>query len=514
MPRHAVTAVCMAGLLLVAFGCDHEKTSCPGVCRGRIEGYVMGGDGPVMAWLEASYSAEGGPEISVRAMPDSATGYYQLPVPNGSYVVRAIDLEAGIWLYHSASGMTYRESQAQPVAVQGDPVRADFTGGGVTLDLDAPATLEGEYIHCRLQSLSDEGSRAVSEDRVSGGRAVIRFPLLPPGSYVAQITVNANDVWLPHGDLGSADTIDVVARRMTTYAVRVPSPAHILGTVRGSWQTMGTFEPMIYVHRTEDEDIVHGAVDSTGAFALELFAPGPVRLRVRFFTGPNRWVGGSDFAGATVFEVDSAQTLSGISVVESGIQCRLVGPPEDDLGHCAISLWDGDGRAILQDALVWDNPIPICDLDPGTYRLQVAPESRLQNWFARFYSGADSLSAATPIVISTAGETVPITLQLVVGGEISGRVTGSDGVPARYASVFLAPAADPAQVALAGETAGSRDPGAFTIPRLHTGDYKIGARSGAAPVTWYPGTAAWDSAGVIHVVEGNEVSGIDWRMRQ
>jgi len=511
--RRVLPACALFALLLAGFGCDQKETSCPAVCQGRIEGYVMGGDGPIRADMQAYSSIPGGPEIDVDAETDS-TGYYELPVPSGRFVVSAYAREYGTRLLYSARGITLDRHQADTVAVQEGPVRIDFIGGGFTLDLSTPQVVEDEYIECRVESFSDATCVDSHPFLAGNGHVVLRFPLLPPGEYAVRVRLSEGDFWLPRGDRSSVDTIGVVARHTTTYAARLPSPGYILGRVQGSWQAMGFRPPpIVRAFRTEEEMVTQAWADTTGAFALKLFAPGPVRLRVDG-TGPGLWVGGGDFARATIFDVDSAEMITGVSIVESGILCRLEGPPNDELELCGVSLWDGEGRPILQNQLFSGDPFAICNLHPGSYRLKVEPYSSSQHWFPRFYDGADSFSAATPIVIATEGELVSVTLHLIVSGSISGRVLRSDGTGADRASVFVAPAADPSQLALAARTAGSWDPGAFTIPRLHTGDYRVGARIGSAPATWYPGTADWDSAGVIHIVEGSEVSGIEWRLRE
>jgi hypothetical protein len=506
----ACRACALPLLLLIVIGCDEEETSCPAVSEARIVGYVLGGDGPVRAEVRATSDTEGGPIIYVTAETDS-TGRYELPVPSGRFVLRALERVNYTTLYHATDGITLEKDEADSITVGSKPVRVDFIGGGITLNLRTPSATEDEGVECTLSNLAHEGQETSDDISAKNGRVTFCFPLLPPGPYAIRVGQYRGDYWLPHGDRASADTLDVVGGHTVTYAARLPAPGCILGSVTGSWMSMGLSRPVVHAFHTEETACTSEEVEETGAFALELLVPGSTRLFVDSYDGPGRWVGGVDFDHATVFDVDSAQTISDVAIVESGIQCLLEGPPEDQLNDCVATLWDTEGRIVFDAGRLWGNPVPICNLIPGAYRLRVTPIYGYQHWFEQFYDGADSLPAATPIAISADGEVAQVTLHLRVSGWIEGRVLQSDGTAALYASLFISPADDESRISLATHTFDTWVPsGAFAIPRLHTGDYKVGARIGSDPATWYPGTTDWDSAGVIHVVEGSEVSGIEW----
>jgi hypothetical protein len=508
-PWPALSACVPLALLLIAFGCDQDETSCPQVCQGRIEGYVLGGEGPVRSRVGA-YAFEG-ENVKVAVMGDTdSTGRYELSVPRGEFVLVAETYDSCVDVMHSDNGITLEQLEADTITVGETPVRVDLLGGGLTLVVDLPPAADDDYVVCYVESRSDFGHEVTCQTSHDDGHWVFEYPLLPAGAYATWVRFSDREYWFPHGDHASAGAIEVLAGQTTTRAIRIPSPGYILGSVLGSWQAIDG-APFVTAFRTEGDELAGTRVDATGAFSLEIFSPGLVRLRVDG-NGPPLWVGGEDFAHATVFEVDSAETISGVSVVESGILCQLEGPPEEELDYCAVSLWDGDGTLLLEDRALYGNPVPICNLTPGSYRLKTAPHYGSQHWLPQFYDGADSLSAATSIVISTEGEVVPVALHLRISGWITGRVFRSDGAGAGRASVFISPADDISQISIATQSHEFGDVGAFTIPHLRTGDYRVGARIGSALATWYPGTADWDSAGVIHVVEGSEVSGIEWQL--
>jgi hypothetical protein len=508
--RRALPAWALLALALVTPACDHEKTTCPGACQGRIAGRVLGGGSPVAARVHAYAWTNGAASVAAGTHTDSE-GRYELSVPTGRFYVEVTTDDGWINIYRSASGITLDRDQVDSVDVQTEPVELDFSGGSLSIDLGTPAILEGTSLWCHLGGAWDDPEDI--ED-AAGGHAVFRFPLLPPGDYIARISDYPTQVWLPHGGRDSADTFTIEVGRETSYAGRLSAPARILGSVRGSWQAMGVAAPGVSLFVAEGEQVAAVGVGNAGEFALDFFGFGPVRLLVSAEGSPDRWVGGVDFAHATVFDIDSAGTISGVSIVESGILATLDGPPADQTRGCWVSLWDGDGRTLLAREHSTSNPLRICNLDPGAYHLRVAPYGANSDWFPQFYDGADSLAEATPIVITTEGEVVPVTLHPVMGGRIAGRVLYADGTPVPWAEIFFSPVADSSQIAGAGATGGSAPIGVFTIHRLHTGAYKIGARLDAAPITWYPSVADWDSAGAIEVVEGSETVGMEWRLRE
>jgi hypothetical protein len=509
--RDCLAACGALTLLALAPGCEHESASCPAECRSGIEGYVMGGHGPVQVLVQAERVDGSNSTLQAYAFTDS-TGHYAFPTPSGRFVVTASMGEYGPVVYHSADGISFDGSRTDTIVVGNGPVRVDFTGGGLALEFGVPEAVGRWVDYCVVQSPPGRGDEVCGSATVSDGGAIGRASFLPPGTYRGCLRPSEELFWLPHGDIGSADSVVVTPGHDTVYSGTLPEPSRILGSVVGSWQALGVHPPAVAAYRAEDDRLGDDSVDEAGGFALAIFASGPVRLRVDTSSGPDRWVGGDDFAHATIFDLDSGQTITGVSIVESGILCTVQAPEGLVIGNLSASLWNSEGTQIWRRWFDSGEPVSICNLAPGAYRLQIRPLYDSQHWFPQFYDGADSLSGATPIVIASEGVVVPLTVSLAPSGGISGRVLTGAGAPAQRASVLLAPADDYTAVRLADRTGRPSEPGVFTIPHLHTGDYRIGARTGSAPVTWYPGTAEWDSAGVIHVVEGSEVTGVEWRM--
>jgi hypothetical protein len=128
--------------------------------------------------------------------------------------------------------------------------------------------------------------------------------------------------------------------------------------------------------------------------------------------GVSRWVGGSSFASATPFELQPGREFQ-IDEVESGLQCRLEGPGLWAHPVGWIRVYNAAGAPVTPDLLYGAaNFGSVPNLRPGAYYVHVGPDPS-QPWRPMWYEQADSVSAATPVVISSPGEVVPVVLRLL-----------------------------------------------------------------------------------------------------
>jgi hypothetical protein len=502
----------LAALAALGFGCGREEACCPTTCDARIEGFVLGGGLPVAATVRAFSPSGVEPVVTVEAYTDSS-GWFALPLPSGGYLLQIRDDAFFDPMYVSTEGVLTPSDRADTIRVETQPVRIDVRAGRLRVNLRVPRELERDEMVCEVQNVFDHSISAAQPGRgVVEGAAPFEFPLLPEGSYRVRIRTGTQNLWLPRGDWDSADRIRVTAIGVTDCAAHLDAPAHIRGEVRGSWQAMGLRPPRIWAHLGDPHEPAAAAdAGPGGEFDIALFLACRARIRIDF-RWTDRWLGGDDFAGATVFEVDSAAVISGVSFVESGILCRLEGLAPGAPPDCNLRLLDEAGATVLERRSYDDNPIPIPNLETGTYRLRISPLHASQTWVAQWYDRQDSPERATPIVIATEGEVVPITVLLEEGGRITGRVLRADGTPYVYDRLRVCDAADPQREMAPNVVRDGEDPAAFSVLQLRTGDYRIGAVLEPDRVCWYPGTELWDQAGVIHVVQGSETAGIEWRL--
>ncbi len=511
--RAVVFACCACALLLTGIHCSEEKISCPTLCAGRIEGRILGGMGPVRATVEAQSPSGVEPEVHVE-MDCDAEGYYALPVPPGKYFLYIRERSSWVDLYYSSDGMRSHRADAETLSVGGRPVRVDCVGGALTVHLQAPPNLEGEGIQCEVEGWSDHGVSARVEAPVLGGAAEFTFPFLPAGSFVATLDLPHTTLWLPDGPSETADHITISDGEMTSYSAHLDPPGYITGHVRGSWSVIGANPPIVRAYGAQHDVDTYQYVAESGEFALVFYVADNVRLAVDI-EGIRRWIGGDDETSATLFAVASGVTISGVSFLESGIQCEVEGVAGEPFPSCAVTLLDDQGQRLIHDTHGRDesSSIPMPNLRPGAYFLKVEPVFDTQTWFPQWYDQKETLLGATPITISTAGEAIPITVHLIKGAVIQGRVLREDGSSVPDAAIYVGPAADSTQAVPATVDSDLADLGIFKITRLGTGDYKIGARlEFPGPIFWYPGTTVWDSAGTISVIQGEEIEGLELRI--
>jgi hypothetical protein len=148
-------------------------------------------------------------------------------------------------------------------------------------------------------------------------------------------------------------------------------------------------------------------------------------------------------------------------------------------------------------------------LRPGRYYLRARGDCWFdETWAAQWYDGADSFADATPIEITNEGELVRITMHLVEGGRITGRLLTADGQPATRRDVVLH---DEAAEPLCSKQT-ERETGDISFVGLANGDYYLATHLGDGVYWWYDGTDDPDSAQAISIRDYSLVSGVDWTL--
>jgi hypothetical protein len=269
---------------------------------------------------------------------------------------------------------------------------------------------------------------------------------------------------------------------------------------------MNTPPPYVHCVGAGGDDVDHERVGYAGSFSLSWFAPGPVRLMVEH-QGTTRWLGGAEFDSARVFDLQPGQQETGVVITESGIQCAMVLPGTAGLNGCLVRFRSARGREWVCFPTIQGATLALPNLGPGTYYLHFEPYRSGNGWISQWYDQADSLSAATPVTIPSEGVVVPITVHLVEGGSIRGTVT-RHGVADMYDCRIVLTGTRPGIPPLSVPS--DSDERSYQLTSLPDGDYKIGAYwYEDETLIWWPGTAHWDSAGVVSIRDHAQVTGID-----
>ena len=313
-------------------------------------------------------------------------------------------------------------------------------------------------------------------------------------------------LYLPSGyDPDEAETVEIGAEEPAIIEFSFEqSYGSISGSVTGSWQEAFVSRPEVDAYSADSIRIARVWCEDDGTFMLPLLIAEPVRLLTKC-QGLEQWVGGATYAEARVFPLGPGDRITGVSVVECGLIVRLEGPGNLTRHRASIRLIDAAGHTFEPDNYS-DNPITICNLPPGEYRLLVYGYCDGEPWASQWYDGAESASAATPITLAP-GELRTVTIHLVEGGRIQGRVLDSDGQPLDYYYLRLCDA-DGETLCDQGQ---SRYHGEFSYSGLANGDYYLAVRtSWDAETCWYPGMREFERATPIRIRDHGTVTGIEW----
>lgn len=150
----------------------------------------------------------------------------------------------------------------------------------------------------------------------------------------------------------------------------------------------------------------------------------------------------------------------------------------------------------------------ITGLPSGSYRIGFDGEEA--GYVIQYYDDESSLSTATPVTVTTGGDTSGINAQLTEGGRITGSVTNAttgDQIPSVLVCAFVS-AGEIEECAITGAT------GEYTITGLPTGVYEVGFNGGKAyGIQFYSGASSFAGARPVSVTTGSTDGGIDAILR-
>jgi hypothetical protein len=437
-------------LLLACGGCDDPVDLCgPQVSAGRIQGQVRTGGLPIDAEIAATRIVENTEtESDFRAKPDDG-GFYELDVPVGRYVVKLrVDGWRATYDY-VASGLGYGNTKPDTVLVDGphSPMKINFDLGGLTLRLDLSDDLDGQwgevFLHRREEIEAEKWNSFVD-----GGGAYIVNGLLEvqiagvlPGEYQVQIEIGYREnFWMPGTRYQTESPwYEVVVDSVVSLESElIAPPARIEGRIAGAWLDMGLiYNPELSIVNLDSTEITRPLwVEDDGTFAIDICLPGPVKIRVTQ-EGIEQWFGGPSFDEATVYTLQSGQTISDIELIQSGIHF-YVNAPEGFVGAARFRLYDPVSLNLLASpysSSADSRHIAIPNLWPGEFLISVSPGEWSMGssiWKPQWFDRATGPEQARTISITTAGEVVGLELVLELGGVISGRVIYEEGSSGFY----------------------------------------------------------------------------------
>ena len=499
IPWPAPTAfLCLLFLFFLSPSCTDRSTCVlPAYEVGAVEGYVLaGGEGRSVTVGARAHEGERRGVVVASTLSDS-TGWFRLELATGLYRLET----------NPMSGNVHSSDVRDTIRITPHVQRYDLIRSQVRVRIRMPGELNGESFKLTIRSPHsyDSASQAL---QVQDGLLDFHFPVLQPQSYTLELEPagSLQGLYLPRGyDADEAETVEIGAEEPVIIETSFEqSSGSISGSITGSWQEASVGRPEVAAFSADSIPIAQVWCEDDGTFMLPLFIAEPVRLLTEC-EGLEQWVGGATYAEAQVFSLGPGDRITGVSVVECGLIVWLEGPGVLSRHRASIRLIDAAGHT-FEPTNYSDNPITICNLAPGEYRLLVYGYCDGEPWASQWYDGAESASAATPIELEP-GELRTVTIHLVEGGGIQGRVLNSDGQPLDYYILRLCDA----DGEILCEQWQSRIHGEFSFSGLANGDYCLAVRTtGSAELCWYPGMREFEHATPIRIRDHGTVTGIEW----
>jgi hypothetical protein len=534
-PRKSTLCVVRPAFLLLLFlgsACtdDTRRTALLQPCgQGVIEIRSLSPARPGPLGIEFA-SVEHDREFSLETHTDS-TGVLVQDVPYGLYrlLVRTDGGDIGHYYYVShgrAAG--YGEAETLAVGFPQDHLRIDLALGALEIRLRTPPSLEGQEVSgtaCLTDAHAPACYRAAT--RCQGDTAVLFFPATVSGQYRVEAGVWPNSSWMPFGSTEqTGQLLSVEPGMRTVHEFSLPPAAVLRGDLRGAHQAVSHlfWESSSITAVTPDSTQAGLAyIPKDGAWTMTVIPSGPVRLRL-VSGGLARWIGGADFASATVFTAIAGETLQVPEERESAIVLRLEEPGGELDPGPLIEVHDAGGTLLGQvgrrcTSCQEGNRFAVGNLLGGSYYLRLRPgiPDLKGTWSPMWLDQALTMAEATPVRVSFAGEIVPVTVRLWPAAVIRGRLRTEQ--PVYYNSLQTG-------ITVASDTIGTlasryldEPTESFAFSGMEPGSYLLFAtvrRSGdwRRWRWWCPGTWSAAQAQPVLVDAPGQEQNVEWSLPQ
>jgi hypothetical protein len=280
-----------------------------------------------------------------------------------------------------------------------------------------PAGTElGAYLHLVPRSLDDYRGPYPQRLTLHDGTATCTLAGLLPDAYRLLLVLSdgygSEPLWAPGvRDADDSPWIEVGANQSASASFEVnDASTWISGLVTGAWMELAIDRPSIWLFTPDSSNVQATFTDELGAWRVQLHRAGPVKVLVRQSGDFDQWIGGSSFASATVYDLQPGQSVSGVDLVQSGLQIEV----DTNLGGYSMQLDFTDantGRSLYSTNVYSDYDVGLANLRPGSYRLHAQP-GYTGTWQPQWYDRVQSPEAATPVTIGPNGAITVIRLVL------------------------------------------------------------------------------------------------------
>ncbi|MEO7720595.1 MAG: carboxypeptidase-like regulatory domain-containing protein [Pseudolysinimonas sp.] len=230
---------------------------------------------------------------------------------------------------------------------------------------------------------------------------------------------------------------------------------------------------------------------------------------------PQWWSGAATLADATYFPVALGETATGKDAILEPATGATTGSISGTITNASsgqpqgggfVTVVTPDGTPTTSAGIESDGTYTISGVTPGSVALHVFPAFS-DNLLDQWWSGASTQADAQYITVEAGSQLTGYDFALVPGASISGTVTDASHAPLANVSVSALRSGDFYAV-----SSFTDDDGHFTIPALRAGDFTVSfdpSSAGAYAMSWWNGASTPSNATVIHVAEGQAITGIN-----
>ena len=313
-------------------------------------------------------------------------------------------------------------------------------------------------------------------------------------------------------DKASATTVTVTGPNTASGVnVSLAKGASIAGTVTNTSGT-GIFSASVAAFNAAGFEVGGAITDSTGAYKIEGLATDIYKLQFSAIGYFSIWSGGKlDQTSATTFPVTAPDTTVGVNAVlsktgtitgtvtdkETGAQIQGVGVSAYDVVTGLVATNSNYGVTDSHGAY------SITGLASGSYTIKASSPYITPAYADQWYNNQDDIGSANAVQVTAPGTTAGIDFALQKKASITGIVTDSgSGFNVMGISVTAYNAANNDWIGSA-RTDGS---GAYNLPGLQSGDYKLFFQGSGYVSQWFNGKNDQGSATVVSLTPHATVS--------
>jgi 5-hydroxyisourate hydrolase-like protein (transthyretin family) len=464
------------------------------------------------------------------AKTNSSGEYTVLGLPTGSYEVYFYAPEGLNYLtqyYNGKSSYSEAESVLVTAGATTSGINAAMSEGGeITGKVTASSSKEAlsGIEACPLAIGGDDGGQCVTTN--SGGEYTITG--LATGQYKVEFYPNGTQNYLTQFYNGKpsaseADTVSVTAGSTTSEInAALVAGGQITGKVTDAAGSTPLPDIQVSVYEANGSyPVAYAVTDSSGEYTAARLSVGEYKVQFAPEYDAGNYLGQyyrdqPSLAAAGSVKVTAEKTTSGIDAslqaggaITGQVRNASTKSATADIGICPLKA-SGElaGECTTSNSA---GEYTLSRLETAEYRVEFYAIDGA-NYLTQFYDGEASFTEASAVAVTAGATKSGVDAAMIVGGEITGKVTDAASKAALPSIEVCAYEHDSDYY---GSCTYTGPDGEYTIPSLTTGEYRVefSDPSDYHFTQYYEEKDSFYEAGPVSVVTGKATEGIDAAMR-